>query len=220
MKKFASFIAIGTFFSTVEEFLTVVVLKRDVPSYVFTLIILFPVFLTVVFFSSKALDRLSPTLPMQERAHFLTYGFVGLMLEWFLMGMQPWGNPHANPVLMLLFQLGMFSFWATVGFAPRLFLSPLARATKIRKHILWFFVPYIVATYVIGLSVPGRGRSDFNPAEGTARFVTIIVMIIVGYSSLNFFYRHYFRLADRLHAEGASTGQLSAISVPARCAGP
>ncbi len=42
MKRFLAFLAIGSCFATVEEFLTVVVLRHDVPSYVFTLIILFP----------------------------------------------------------------------------------------------------------------------------------------------------------------------------------
>ena len=36
MKTFVIFVAIGTFFATVEEFLTIVVLRCDVPSYLFS----------------------------------------------------------------------------------------------------------------------------------------------------------------------------------------
>jgi hypothetical protein len=41
----------------VEEFLTVVVIRQDIASYVFTLLILFPAFLTLVYFSSRLIDR-------------------------------------------------------------------------------------------------------------------------------------------------------------------
>ena len=86
MKKFLTFLAIGSFFSTVEEFLTVVVLKHDVSSYVFTLLILFPVFLTFVYFSSRLLDRLNPDESARELTHYFTYGLVGLLIEWFVIG--------------------------------------------------------------------------------------------------------------------------------------
>src|SRR6187431_1425256 len=121
MKSFAKFIGVGSLFATVEEFLTIVILKHDVGSYVFTLIILFPVFLTIVFFASKLLDKRWHSEAARQFAHFLVFGGAGLMIEWFLIGLSPWSNPDANPLLMLGFQLGMFSFWSTVSFAPRLF---------------------------------------------------------------------------------------------------
>lgn len=171
MKRLAVFVGIGSFFATVEEFLTLVVIKHDIPSYVFTLLVLFPLFLTSVFWSSKHLDRLWRTEAGRELVHFCGYGCVGLMFEWFLIGHSPWSNPDANPFLMLGFQLGMFSFWSTVAFAPRLFLaqSPLART--FRKCIVRWFVPYFTLVYAIGLSVATE-----------LRFVTIIVLVIAGYS--------------------------------------
>ena len=42
------------------------------------------------------------------------------------MGLSPWSNPAANPVLMLAFQTGMFAFWATVATVPRVFLDQSA----------------------------------------------------------------------------------------------
>ena len=37
MKTFVTFVVIGSVFATVEEFLTIVVLRRDGPSYLLTL---------------------------------------------------------------------------------------------------------------------------------------------------------------------------------------
>lgn len=167
MKRFFAFIGIGSCFATVEEFLTVVVLRHDVASYLFTLIILFPAFLTLVWASSGLLDRLFGRA--RELAHLLVYGALGLVVvEWALIGLTPWSNPEANPLAMLGFQLGMFAFWATVATAPRVFLDP--RGTSTRRRILRFYVPYFALTYVVGLSVPRR-----------VRFVTLILLILLGY---------------------------------------
>jgi hypothetical protein len=195
MKKFLTFLAVGSFFSTVEEFLTVVVLRHDVPSYVFTLVVLFPVFLTFVYFSSRLLDRLSGGKPARELAHYFAYGFVGLMIEWFVIGLSPWSNPEANPFLMLLFQLGMFSFWASVAFLPRLFMNPQDLSRNISRSILKFYVPFFALVYLLGLSIP--------PQPPEKRFLTIIALIVLGYLSLNLFYASYFRRAFALAASAA-----------------
>lgn len=187
MKKFLKFIAIGSFFSTVEEFLTVVVLRHDLPSYIFTLLILFPVFLTFVYFSSKLLDRLYAGEPARELAHYFAFGFAGLMIEWFVIGLSPWSNPDANPFLMLLFQLGMFSFWASVAFAPRLMTSPQELSRNVSRSILMFYLPCFLLIYVIGLAMPQQ------PPE--RRFWTIIPLILFGYLVVNAFFLTYFRAA-------------------------
>jgi len=184
VKRYLACVGIGSCFATVEEFLTVVVLRHDIASYLFTLIILFPVLLTIVYHTSKLLDRLFCRDATRELAHCLVYGCVGLMLEWFLMGLAPWSNPNANPALMLVFQLGMFSFWATVAFAPRLILGSGELNRKVGRRILWFYAPYFVVVYVIGLSV----QTDL-------RFKVIIPLVILGYLILNVFYWQYFSAA-------------------------
>jgi len=80
-----------------------------------------------------------------------------------------------------VFQLGMFSFWATVAFTPRLFLVPHELNQRIRKSILRFYVPCFVLVYVVGLSVPAN-----------LKFKTIIPLVIFGYLALNIFYLKYF----------------------------
>ncbi len=193
MRRYLAFIGIGSIFATVEEFLTVVVLRRDIGSYIFTLLILFPAFLTFVFFSSRLLDRAVRLEAWRQPVHYFVYGFIGLMIEWFLIGLAPWSNPDANPLLMGLFQLGMFSFWATVGFAPRLFTDSAAPARRIRRSILRFYIPFFAVTYLIGLVVP-------DPL----RFAAIIGLIVFGYSFLNLYYFGYFSLRLSEHGEKIS----------------
>ena len=60
MKTFVTFVVIGSVSATVEEFLTIVVLRRDVPSYLFTLLVLFPTYLSFVYFSSRIIAGSSP----------------------------------------------------------------------------------------------------------------------------------------------------------------
>ena len=182
MKNYLTFLMAGTFFSTVEEFLTVVVLKHDVPAYVFTLIVLFPVFLTFVFLTGRIIDRVLLGRPFRDPTHFLTYAAIGLLIEWFAIGLSPWSNPDANPLLMTLFQLGMFSFWGTVAFAPRLFIRSDNLSVRARRSILRFYLPYFFVVYVTALTVP-------EPL----RFAATIILILIGYYVVVILLIRYFR---------------------------
>jgi hypothetical protein len=82
---------------------------------------------------------------------------------------------------MLVFQLGMFSFWATVAFAPRIFIDTNEASQNTRRAILKFYIPYFLIVYVISLLVPEQ-----------LKFVMTIVLIILGYLMLNLFYIKYF----------------------------
>lgn len=188
MRRYLAFLLVGSFFSSVEEFLTVAVLRGDLASFGFSLVVVFPGFLTFVYLSSPLLARIHPRRPVQELAHFGVYALLGLGIEWFLIGLSPWSDPGAHPVLMFLFQLGMFSFWATVSFAPRLFLTPGEPARRARRAILRFTIPYFAFVYLVCLALPKE-----------ARFLPTIALVVSGYSALNVIYAIYFHrsFADR-----------------------
>lgn len=181
MTRFLKFILVGSFFSTVEEFLTVVVLKEDLGSYVFTLLVLFPAFLIVAYGAGQLLDRRVRDRLQRDLIYLFGLGFLGLMIEWFLIGLSPWSDPTANPAVMFLFQLGMFSFWASVAFLPRLFVSDGVLQRQIRKPILGFYLPYFLMVYVISFATP-------HPFK----FPAMIILIILGYLFLTLFYLRYF----------------------------
>jgi hypothetical protein len=83
---------------------------------------------------------------------------------------------------MLVFQLGMFSFWATVGFAPHLFTQAGEPGLRAGRALLKFYIPYFILAYLIAFLVPPG-----------AKFIAIIGMIVLGYLFLNVFYLRYFR---------------------------
>lgn len=170
MRAWLKFIAIGSIFATVEEFLTVALLKQDFGAYLFTLLVLFPVFLSLIYAAGRLLQGTVKPEAKYDLILLCLSGAAGLMIEWFLIELSPWSNPSANPLLMLLFQLGMFSFWATVGFAPWIMLKQDPPGRQATRNIWRFFIPYFAIVYVVTLSLPRQNR--FGP---------VICLIILGY---------------------------------------
>jgi hypothetical protein len=177
MKKFLAFIAIGSLFSTVEEFLTIVAVRHELHTFIFTTIIVWPVVLTIVYGTSRLLDRCFGSERTREIAHFLVYGAVGLLTEWFLMAphLAPWRMlQQLSLPLVLGFQLGMGSFWTTVTTAPRFFINPDERHRRTAKRILRLYLPYFMAVYPIVFLIP-------HPSRGGPT----VLLIIVGYGIVN-----------------------------------
>lgn len=196
MKRYVIFVGVGSLFATVEEFLTVAVLKGDVGAYVFTLLILFPVFLTIVWLMRQfVINRLIHDPANQNLCHLLGFGFVGLMMEWFLMKLAPWNIPEAHPVLMLamlVLQIGMFAFWSTVAFAPTLFIDDDELRKTTRKALLRFYIPYFAIVYLIAAVGPK-----------SAKPVILIPLIIFGYVFLYAFYIKFLRRLAPIPEESA-----------------
>ncbi len=184
MKKYSIFIGTGFLFSTAEEFLSIIVLRHDVASFLFTFFILFPFYLSFVYFSSKLIRYASPHPPTQELIHYFAYGVIGLIIEWFIIGLAPWKDAVANPVLLIVFNLVMFCFLATVAFAPRIFITPGELSDRMQNAIQRFFIPYFMIVYVVAFTVPDE-----------LKFLTIITMIIFGYLFLNMLFLRYLVLA-------------------------
>lgn len=174
------FVLIGLVFAGVEEFLTIALIKEDLAGFFIVVILVFPLYLVIVYFSSKIIDYFWRK-EIADVVHFFAYGTTGLMIEWFLIGLSPWSNPEAHPGAMCIFQVGMFSFWATVSFVPRIFIDKRKMFDKIKKTMLKFYVSYFVIVYLIAFLLPVY-----------ARFVVLISLIIAGYSLMNIFYALYF----------------------------
>jgi hypothetical protein len=169
-RSLSRFLAIGTLLSTTEEFLTIVLLRGDIKTWLFTLLILFPVSLVSIYVTGAALARTRLRQQSIDSIRFLISGGVGLAIEWFIIGLSPWSNPSANPIVMSLFQLGMFSFWASVGFVPWLFVQDDTLAVTTRNSLLRFFVRYFTAVFVAAILTPRR-----------LRFALIIPTVILGF---------------------------------------
>ena len=126
-------------------------------------------YIVFAFFSTKIFDRLR----FADIIIYIVYGFFGLFfIEWFLIGNSPLQNPDAN-------QFIMFSYWGGAVLTARIFTDEKTR--KLKKAILWFFIPYSIISIIGGNLIPLNER--LGP---------IVLMAIIGYGLMNIFYILYF----------------------------
>lgn len=180
------FILIGLVFAGVEEFLTIALIKEDLSGFLVVILLVFPIYLVIVYFSSKIIDHFWEK-EIADVVYFFTYGITGLVIEWGLIGLSPWSNPEAHPGVMFIFQVGMFSFWVTISFVPRIFIDERKKFGKIKKPMLKFCISYFVIVYIIAFLLPPH-----------LRFVILIPLIIGGYSLMNIFYIWYFMTSFKI----------------------
>jgi hypothetical protein len=175
------FYVVGLSVAFLEEFITQGVLKRSLVGWIIPAIIAFLPFLIVVRLLGKRLEK-RLIEPKAVLAYYLTAGFIGLMIEWFLIGLSPWSNPAADPLLMVIFQLGIFSFWGGVAFAPKLILDMRDSVARLRRWYKRYLVFGFVCIYLVTFS-----------ASRDAKFVAGIGSVLVTFLLLNFFYFKYIR---------------------------
>jgi hypothetical protein len=98
--------------------------------------------------------------------HVGLFGTAGLMIEWFLIGNSPWGNPQAS-------QIGMFSYWSAMVVVPFVFLRPDTRLSALKKTLVVSVLLYTIAALVVQLI-----------AMPTVQFVYHIWAFLLGYTAL------------------------------------
>ena len=179
------FYCIGLLVAGLEEFITQGVLKNNPGGWIIPTIIAFLPFLIIVRAIGKALDgRLSEH--KSAFSYWLVAGLIGLAVEWFVIGLSPWSNPHGNALGMLVLQLGMFSFWSSVAFAPRLLLDKRDFVSSARRRFKCFFILGMAVIYGVTLA-----------ASKETRFPASIASVLIVFVSMNFYYLQYFRALKR-----------------------
>lgn len=111
----------------------------------------------------------------------------GLMVEWFLIGNSPWGNPDAG-------QIGMAAYWACLVVVPLIAIDPDPRLQPLKRAIALYGLVYTALIVV--------GQWLLTSAEW--RFAFHIWTVVVGYSGLIVFcVVSYYRLTvDRISLAG------------------
>src|SRR3972149_3722971 len=139
------------------------------------------------------------------------------MIERFIIGLSPWNRPGTNPVLMLIFQLGIFSFWGIVAFAPQLLLDRRTSVAGVRKWYKRFLILGYAFIYFITLS-----------ATRQAQF-TLSASVLMIFNLANFFHFRCIRISgedgqepsplttttDREHLRTTFSDTLPSTRVPA-----
>lgn len=177
MKLNPRFLLIGLFIAFLEEFITQGVLKRSLLGWIVPTLLAFLPFLVGVHLIRNLLHRRMAE-PRAALAHYVVAGGIGLGIEWFVIGLSPWSNLAGDPLLMLIFQLGMFSFWGTVGFAPEVLLDQRAHVAWVRKWFRRLLVAGFAFIYVVTLSAPRDAQFGAGIGSVLLVFITLNVLYL------------------------------------------
>jgi hypothetical protein len=185
MPRWGRFCFVGLLVAGLEEFITQGVLKGDLGGWVVPTLLAFTPFLLGAMASDRLLRRRFGEAPA-ALAGYLGAGTVGLLFEWFAMGLSPWRDPN---LLQVPFQLGMFSFWCTVAFAPRICLDGRERLAGIRRAFVWALILGFVLIYGVAFAVPKD-----------VRFAAVLTVVLLTFLVLNAFQFTYLRALRRMES--------------------
>ncbi|MFA5992568.1 MAG: hypothetical protein WC796_02600 [Candidatus Pacearchaeota archaeon] len=174
IKNFLIYIIVALVFFAVMEFMFSVLIRGDLSNF-FGSIVFNLVFVIFVFFSSKLIDLAFRKSWVADVVVYFVYGFVGLMIEWFIIGNSPWQNPLAS-------QVTMFSYWAGAIIMARIFTDDSKKLKSLKRGTLLFFVPYAFISIAAGFLI----------VNYEWRFAVLIWLAIIGYDLMNIFYLWYF----------------------------
>jgi len=132
MKVKPRFYLVGLAVAFLEEFITQGILKRNLADWIIPALIAFLPFLIAV----RQIGNVLQGRMIESNAttsYYVISGVIGLMIEWLVIGLSTWSNPASDPLLTIIFQLGIFSFWGSVAFAPRLLLDRRDSIARVRR---------------------------------------------------------------------------------------
>ena len=163
MIRFLQFILLGLLTAAIGEWQFSVFLRNDLDNFIGS-VVFNTLYLTGVYLVTRFLLTTLRNRPRLILFYTGLFGLSGLMVEWFLIGNSPWGNPDAN-------QLGQFAYWACMALVPLMFLME-------KRHLQTFILRY--ALVYIGLALLGQ----FAIPSPDWRFAFHIYAVILGYLGL------------------------------------
>lgn len=99
----------------------------------------------------------------------------GLLVEWFLIGNSPWGNPDAS-------QIGMAAYWACLVIVPLILVEPDARLRPLRRAVVAYGLIYTtLALLAQWLLPPGDWRYAYHLWSVILGYVGWLALCVVGY---------------------------------------
>lgn len=168
------FIVVGLVFAGIGEYWFSVLIRGDVANFVGS-IVFNTIYLTAAYGVSLLGIRASGRVTVTSFG--IASGIAGLMIEWFLIGNSPWGNPQAS-------QTTMFAYWAGMVMMPLIYTDDRVASTGLRQTIVYVCGGYAAVVTGAGhLTPPGPGR-----------FALLIWAFIAGYVAAAGFYVWYLRL--------------------------
>ena len=174
MKKVLIFISLGLLFAAPGEILNQILARQNVSAFRSTMMS-YAVLLLIGFFADKGVNALCNKF-RARLIYYLLFGFLGLMVEWFLLGNAPVLEPF-----QIVTQPGMFTYWGTLLLAPCLIMEP--GSVELKKSFARFFASFSSLYLFVALVLPrDKGGIFFG-----------FVLFAAGTMALNYFYVKYFK---------------------------
>jgi hypothetical protein len=168
------FILLGLFFAAPGEVLNQILARQNVRAFRSTMVS-YVVLLVIGFFVGKGISAVWGK-SRSRLIYYLLFEFLGLMVEWFLLGNAPVLDPF-----QIITQPGMFTFWGTMLLAPCLIME--TDFGELKKSFVKFFVSFSLLYLLVALVVPrAKGGIFFG-----------FVLFASGTTALNYFYIKYFK---------------------------
>ncbi len=167
------FVLIGVLTAAVGELQFSVFIRGDWAN-LFGSMVFNAVYLAGAFVVTRLLFRLLP----RRAAFLLTVALAavaGLMVEWFLIGNSPWGNPDAS-------QIGMAAYWACLVVVPLIVIDPDLRLRRLKRAIAIYAAVYSAAAVAAWALLPGETwGAAYHLWSVVFGYLGLAVMMMVGY---------------------------------------
>lgn len=174
--RYLAFVAIGVLTASVGETQYSVFLRGDVDNLIGSVVVN-AFYLTAIYFMFLALRAALGQGFRPMLAITIISGVAGLMIEWFLIGNSPWGNPDA-------LQSAMFAFWACMAAVPAILLERDNSLRPLKHRILAFAAVYTcVAAAGQGIANPEL-HFAFHIWSVVFGYIGLMVLCLVGYGRL------------------------------------
>lgn len=166
------FVVIGVFLAAVGEVQYSVFVRGDVANLLGSMGFN-AMYLTLWAIACGLLLRIMGKRPLTILIIAAAAGFVGLMIEWYVIGNSPWGNPDASNV-------GMFAYWACLVVVPVALLDTAARTRRLRRNILIFIVVYSVLALLAQLIPSNDLRIAYHVLSVIVGYVLLLALAVGG----------------------------------------
>ena len=170
------FVLIGVLTAAVGELQFSVFIRGDWAN-LFGSMVFNAVYLAGAFVVTRLLFRLLP----RRAAFLLTVALAavaGLMVEWFLIGNSPWGNPDAS-------QIGMAAYWACLVVVPLIVIDPDLQLRRLKRAIAIYAAVYSAAAVAAWALLPGETwGAAYHLWSVVFGYLGLAIMMIVGYLNL------------------------------------
>lgn len=138
------------------------------PAFVIAVFV-YPVVLTLFYVISNWIDRRISSVWKGDMLHYSIVGFIGLAIEWTLLG----NGPGSNAI-----QLGMFAMWTAFGFGPRVLTRESPLSGRSRRIFWWTFAAAGAALTASILLAPAPGPKVVVAVVGLSATCAVWLLIL------------------------------------------